>query len=227
MATFHAHGILTAAITAGVLAGTGALTAAQPQRTPTADTPARQLAPPSLVAATETTPSQAPIIAAPTPPSPTALLAAGADTPTLPSVAIRPDWTAHDAEGTADVIPASAGTGQPAYLEDHGNRTSTSGFGLPAGAVWNPASAAVFNVVGTGGWLIGNGVDGALPGQAGGNGGLLRGNGGAGGPGGNGGNAGLFGNGGAGGSGTNTIINGGAGAAAACSRATAATAATA
>uniref|UniRef100_UPI003565A329 PE family protein n=1 Tax=Mycobacterium marinum TaxID=1781 RepID=UPI003565A329 len=59
--------------------------------------------------------------------------------------------------------------------------------------------------------LIGNGADGTAPGQAGGDGGLLYGNGGAGGPGGAGGNAGLIGNGGAGGSGAALGLFGGTG----------------
>ncbi|WP_459797610.1 PE family protein, partial [Mycobacterium riyadhense] len=59
--------------------------------------------------------------------------------------------------------------------------------------------------------LIGNGADGTAPGQAGGAGGLLYGNGGNGGPGGAGGDAGLIGNGGAGGSGVALGVFGGAG----------------
>ncbi|WP_415823710.1 PE family protein, partial [Mycobacterium basiliense] len=59
--------------------------------------------------------------------------------------------------------------------------------------------------------LIGDGADGTVPGQAGGPGGLLYGNGGNGGPGAAGGDAGLVGNGGAGGSGVGLGLVGGAG----------------
>lgn len=114
----------------------------------------------------------------------------------------------------ADPARVSINRSQPNFFAPQRFRIASAllGDGISATRAANPSAALVggtnfVHLIGPGGWLIGNGLDGDEPGEDGGPGGLLWGNGGKGADGapgqagGNGGRSGLFGNGGAGGTG--------------------------
>ncbi|MEK1249749.1 PE family protein, partial [Mycobacterium ulcerans] len=133
----------------------------------------------------------------------TGVLAAGADQVSAAVAALFPghalDYQALSTQVAAfhtQFVEAVTGAGNAYAAAEAANASPLLGISQDMlNAVNGPTEASL------GRPLIGNGADGTAPEQAGGDGSLLYGNGGAGGPGGAGGNAGLIGNGGAGGSG--------------------------
>ncbi|MEK0579483.1 PE family protein, partial [Mycobacterium ulcerans] len=145
----------------------------------------------------------------------TGVLAAGADQVSAAVAALFPghalDYQALSTQVAAfhtQFVEAVTGAGNAYAAAEAANASPLLGISQDMlNAVNGPTEASL------GRPLIGNGADGTAPEQAGGDGSLLYGNGGAGGPGGAGGNAGLIGNGGAGGSGAALGLFGGSGAA--------------